>query len=247
MRRYPSSARLGYSFGPGPMTFAVKVLLWVNIGAYLLSWLIPAIVPYLGFRPASLVGQFFLWQPVTYMFLHGDFFHILINMLVLWMFGVQLERLWGTRFFVKYYFVTGVGAAATTFFLSLMPLAVTPGLYYSLTIGASGAIFGLLLAYALYYPDTPIYFLGLFPVPAKYMVMILGAVALLSSFGGPGGVAHTAHLGGLVVGYVYLKWRGRRPMTELKYRYFKWKMNRMRQRFDIHEGGKAKDWNRRVH
>ena len=115
--------------------------------------------------------------------------------------------------------------------------------------GASGAIYGLLLAYALYFPNRPLYFFPLpIPIAAKYFVMILGGMALLSSISEPhGGVAHVAHLGGLVCGYLYLKvWRAR-PLAEIKYRYFKWKMNRLRRKFDVHTGGRAKDRDRRVH
>ncbi len=104
----------------------------------------------LGFSPQAVFEQFAFWQPFTYMFLHstGGFVHILFNMLALWMFGTELERTWGTRFFTKYYFVTGVGAAATSLLLSLW----IDGIYYSVTVGASGAIYGLLLAYAMYFP-----------------------------------------------------------------------------------------------
>jgi membrane associated rhomboid family serine protease len=239
---------MGYSFGPGPMTFAVKIILWTNIAVFLLTFLAPALVTYLGFRPASLFQNFFVWQPVTYMFIHGGVLHILFNMLILWMFGVELERLWGTRFFTKYYFVTGVGAAATMLILSFTPFGFAEPLYYTTTIGASGAIYGLLLAYALYYPERPIYFLGLFPIQAKYFVVILGAIALFSAIAATGSaVAHGAHLGGLVVGYLYLKGQSIHPMNELKYRYFKWRMNRIRQRFDVHQGGRADHWNRRPH
>jgi membrane associated rhomboid family serine protease len=115
------------------------------------------------------------------------------------------------------------------------------------TVGASGAIYGLLLAYALQFPDRPIYLWALFPIPAKYFVMIMGAIAFMSSVGkDQGGVANSAHLGGLVVGYVYLRmWRGR-PLDALKYRYVKFRMNRLRRKFDVHTGGRS-DWDGRVH
>ena len=122
---------------------------------------------------------------------------------------------------------------------------------YGSTVGASGAIFGLLLAYGLYFPDRRIYLYFLFPIPAKYFVMIFGGVALLSSVSGGGGnLAHFTHLGGLVVGYVYLKSRRLArfsPIAELKYRYLKWKIGRMRRKFDVHEGGRSDDWDRKIH
>jgi len=250
MPRYPSPSRISYSFGPGPVSPTIKALIWTNVAAFVVAWFAPEVTGYLGLRPEDVVTRFHVWQPVTYLFLHSGFFHILLNMLTLWMFGVELERLWGTRFFLKYYFLTGVGAAVTTIVLAFLPLpgAINATLRYSLTVGASGAIYGLLLAYALYFPDRPLY---MFPIPipiaAKYFVMILGGIALLSSMSASqGGVANVAHLGGLVFGYLHLRvWRAR-PLAEVKYRYFKWKMNRVRRRFDVHTGGK-KDWDRKVH
>ncbi len=247
MPRYPASYRVSYSIGPGPLSPAVKALVWTNAGMFLLGLVVPSIVPYLGLIPAAVVRRFFLWQPVTYMFLHAGLFHLLFNMLALWMFGTELERKWGTRFFVRYYAVSGVGAAATTIVLSLLPLPFAGALYLSLTVGASGAVYGLLLAYALYFPDRPIYMYLLFPIPAKYFVLIVGAIALLASIGGAGGVAHTAHLGGLLFGYAYLARRRGDPLATLKYRYVKWRMNRRRRRFEVRPGGRHDDWNQRVH
>lgn len=249
MPRYPSSpARtLAYQFGPGPMTPAVKLLIWTNIACFVASWLKPVIILYLGLQPSAVFTRFQLWQPVTYMFLHAGLFHILFNMLALWMFGVELERLWGRAFFLKYYFITGLGAAATTLLLALVPGDLGAAMRNSVTVGASGAIYGLLLAYALYFPDRPIYMWALFPIPAKYFVLIMGAIAFLSSVGGDqGGVANTAHLGGLVFGYLYLKvWRTR-PLAEIRYRWVKWRMNRLRRKFDVYSGGRN-DWDRKIH
>jgi membrane associated rhomboid family serine protease len=122
------------------------------------------------------------------------------------------------------------------------------GLRHAIVIGASGAIYGLLLAYALYFPDRPILMYFLFPIPAKYFVMIMGALAFYSSVGNSGGVASATHLGGLLVGYLYLKGARVHPLSELKYRYVKWKIGRVRKKFDVYSGGRAKDdWNRRVH
>jgi membrane associated rhomboid family serine protease len=245
--RYPAPAGVGFSFGPGGITPAIKVLIAANVAAFVISWFAPEIILFFGLRIADVIGSLRIWQPITYMFLHGGFGHILFNMLALWMFGVELERMWGTRFFLKYYFVCGLGAAATTAILSFLPFAVFDHLYAALTVGASGAIYGILLAYGLYFPNRPIYIYFVFPVPAKYFVMIMGGIALLSSLGGSGGVAHTAHLGGLVVGYLYLKGGRLHLASELQYRFLKWRINRMRRRFDVYSGGRANDVDRRVH
>ena len=246
--RYPSSS-FASSFGPGPLTPAIKVLVAANVAAFLLALAVPAVTLRLGLRPADVVENFTFWQPVTYMFLHGGIFHILFNMLALWMFGVELERMWGSRFFVKFYFVAGVGAALTTMLCSFLPFAFSNQLYYSLTIGASGAVYGILLAYARYFPHRPILLYFIFPIPAKYFVMIIGAISLLSAMSGPGGgIAHATHLGGLVAGYLYLKTGSRtHVIAEIKYRYLKWRINRMRRRFDVYSGGRADDVDRRVH
>ncbi|MSO83213.1 MAG: rhomboid family intramembrane serine protease [Acidobacteria bacterium] len=246
--RYPSSS-FASSFGPGALTPAIKALVAANVAAFLISLAAPAITLRFGLRPADVVGRLQLWQLVTYMFLHGGVFHILFNMLALWMFGVELERMWGSRFFTKFYFIAGGGAALTTLLLSFTPLPFADQLYYSLTIGASGAVYGVLLAYAMYFPHRPIYLYFVFPVPAKYFVMIIGAISLLSSMNGPGGgVAHTTHLGGLIAAYLYLKGGTRtRLLADIKYGYLKWRINRTRRRFDVYSGGRAGDVDRRVH
>ena len=247
MRRDPRYASASYAFGPGPISPAVKYLIWANVVLYLLTLLFPVLTIVLGLVPQAVMQRGWLWQPVTYMFVHGSLTHILFNMLGLWMFGVELERLWGTRFFVRYYAITGLGAAATTLLWSLLPLEVSSQIYYAVTFGASGALYGLLVAFALYYPDRPILMFLLFPIPAKYFVLIIGAIAFMASAGsGGGGVAHTAHLGGLVVGYFYL--RGTRGiLSGVKSQYLRWKMQRLRKRFDVHPGGRRDNWRDRVH
>ena len=251
MPRYPSS-NVTYAIGPGGISPAVKLLLITNVVLFFMNMIVgDAMTLRLGLSPQAVFEQMALWQPVTYMFLHstGGIGHILFNMLALWMFGTELERTWGTRFFTKYYFITGIGAAATTMALGWFSDSV----YYSITVGASGAIYGLLVAYAIYFPHRTIYYI-IFPIPARVFVIIAGAIAFLSSMSGPGGgVAHAAHLGGLVVGYLYLKGLRLRPLDELKYRYQRWKMGRARSRFDVYSGGRSpdddwkNDWKKHIH
>jgi membrane associated rhomboid family serine protease len=248
MPRYSSPSASSFSFGPGPISTALKAIIGANVVMFVATSFVPSLTLYLGLLPVAVVEHFWLWQLVTYMFLHGGIFHILFNMLALWMFGAELERTWGTRYFLKFYFVTGIGSGLLTVIFSLLPFAMARYLYGADIIGASGAIFGLLLAYALYFPDRPIYMYLVFPIPARIFVLILGVIELWSSVSGvQGGVANATHLFGILVGYLMLKGVRISPSSELKYRYLKWKINRVRKKFDVYSGGRADDWNRRVH
>jgi membrane associated rhomboid family serine protease len=244
MRRYaPRPSSLSYAFGPGPISPAVKWIVLANIAMFVVSLFVD-LNEFLGLVPKRVIESGWVWQVVTYMFMHGNAVHILFNMLGVWMFGTELERLWGTRFFLRFYAVTGLGAAATVMLVGLLPFEATAPTYSAATIGASGALYGLLMAFALYFPDRPILMFLLFPVPAKYFVIIVGAMAFLA---GPGGeISNAAHLGGLVFAYLYLR-GGRGGFTAaVKYRYLKWKMNRLRRKFDVYSGGRS-DWDRHVH
>ncbi len=248
MRRYPSPYASSFSFGPGPISTALKAIIIANVVMFFATTFFRTLVPVLGLVPALVTGEFWIWQVATYMFLHGGLFHILFNMLALWMFGTELERLWGTRFFLKFYFISGIGAGILTVAFSLLPFGFAHQLHQSIVIGASGAIYALLLAYALYFPDRPIYMYFVFPIPARIFVLIMGVIAFYSSLSDAGGgIANATHLGGLLVGYVYLKSAGANPLAELKYRYWKWKINRVRKKFDVLSGGRADDWDHRVH
>ena len=243
---YPGS--VSYSFGPGPLTPAVRTLIAANVAVFLLAWAAPPVIEWLGLLPAFVFERFWVWQPVTYMFVHGELFHLLFNMLALWMFGVDLERRWGTRFFVRFYFVAGIGAAATTLLVSLLPFGFAAPLYGSVTVGASGAIYGLLVAFAMMYPHRPIYLYMLFPVPARIFVLIIGAISFLSSVSeARGGVAHAAHLGGLVVGYLYLAGLRGHVLSTVRSQWLRWRLARMRKRFDVYEGGRKGGGGPRVH
>jgi membrane associated rhomboid family serine protease len=247
MRRVPprSYSYSSYSFGPGPLSSALKALIAINVALFLAGFVVSDLVRVFGLRPSDVVhGR--VWQLLTYMYLHGNLGHILFNMLALWMFGTELERLWGTRAFLRYYHVVGIGAAVSTIVISsLFPFAAQT--FDTTTIGASGAIYGLLLAYGLLFPNRPILMYFVFPIPAKYFVMILGAIALLMSLNDSGGaVAHLTHLGGLIAGYFMLRGFRFSPANEVRYRYLRWKMDRARKRFGVYSGGR-KDWDRHVH
>jgi membrane associated rhomboid family serine protease len=246
MRRNSSPYVSSISFRPGPISTAIKALIATNVVMFVATSLMPSLNMLLGLVPRYVTGRLYVWQLVTYMFLHGGIFHILFNMLALWMFGAELEHIWGTRYFLKFYFVAGVGAGLLTVLFSFLPFGFAQQVHYSIVIGASGAIYALLLAYALYFPERPILMI-VFWVPAKICVMILAGIALLASLSEMGGVANATHLGGLAVGYAYLKSARVHPVSELKYRYLKWKINRVRKKFDVYSGGRADDWDRRVH
>lgn len=247
MSRYVRPSPINYSFGPGSMTPAVKAIIWANIALFVVGMFVSEITLYFGLIPEAVLERGWLWQPATYMFLHAGPGHILFNMLGVWMFGVELERMWGTKFFARFYAITGIGAGITAIVASLLPVDALQATYSARTIGASGALYGLLMAFALHFPDRPILMFMLFPIPAKYFVMILGALAFLMAPGSQ--VSNAAHLGGLLFGYLYLNTRsggGGGFTAELKYRYLKWKMNRLRRKFDVYSGGKS-NWDKHVH
>lgn len=201
-RQYGYYGRPSFRFGPG-MTDWVKILIIVNAAVFLVQMIAGAsFTRMFGLVPADAIGGLRLWQFVTYMFLHGDFFHIVFNMFMLWMFGSDLERSWGPETFIRFYFFTGVGAGALSWITA--PNSMTP------IIGASGALFGILLAYAMAYPDRRVFVSFLFPVKVKYLVIFLCVLNLIAAFQyTASGIAHFAHLGGLLFGYIYLRWFGR--------------------------------------
>ncbi|HHL73702.1 MAG TPA: rhomboid family intramembrane serine protease [Bacteroidetes bacterium] len=202
-------------FGPSSsMTPVVKYLIITNVGIFLLQHIIGlSMIRIFGLTPARLLYDFAIWQPFTYMFLHGQgsILHILINMFVLWMFGTEIEREWGSKAFLKYYLVCGVGAGFIQVFVNAVLFS---GNMEIPVVGASGAIYGLILAYALMFPNRELTLLLFFVLPvsikAKYFAMLFAAISLFSGLMQPGSnVAHFAHLGGMLVGLVYLKldWR----------------------------------------
>ena len=235
------------SFGP-PMTRMVKYLIVVTSAVFLLTYL-PAQIfgwafafEYFGLRPYDVthavrlfdgVRMPFFWQPVTYLFLHAGWFHVIFNLFALWMFGSDLERLWGSRQFLFYFFLTGIGAGV--FDVLLQPSATLP------TIGNSGAVYGVLLAYGLLFPDRPIFLWLVIPIKAKWFVLIMGLIEFVSSLSGPGtGVSHIAHLGGMLFGFLYL--RGSRFPYQWQLRYHEWRRARLRRKFEVymrdHDKGK---------
>ncbi|WP_445664897.1 rhomboid family intramembrane serine protease [Fodinibius sp. AD559] len=182
---------------------AVKHLLIVNLLAFV-ALSTPVVSEYL-FTYGALwpigSGRFGVWQLVSYMFLHAGFGHIFFNLFALWMFGQAIENFWGTNRFVIYYFLTGIGAA-------LLHMLIGGG--GAPTLGASGAVYGILLAFGMMFPNRPIMLLfPPIPIKAKYFVAIFGAIELISGLTrSNSGVAHFAHLGGMLVGFILIKYWG---------------------------------------
>lgn len=181
--------------------------------------------------PKAVVYQFALWQLATYMFFHGGLGHIFFNMLTLYWFGPDLERTWGTKRFLKYYFVCGIGAG-----LCVVLAECVSGFTNMRTLGCSGAIYGLLLAYGLLFPDRIILFFFIIPMKVRHFVWIMGLLAFYFSItGGNPGVSNVAHLGGLGVGYAYLRIKfARLDGGLLVKRYQQWKLQRAKKKFQVY-------------
>lgn len=199
-----------YQYNPGfhsqyirPRMFggAVKTIIIANVSVFLLMLLFrleELFAYYFGLVPQFVWSRGFVWQLVTYMFIHGSFGHLFINMFILWMFGSEIEATWGHREFYKFYCISGIGSGLITLLFSIN--STIP------VVGASGAIYALLVAFAVMYPNRLIFLYFLIPVKAKYLVLIMGIFTFFSSFSqGAGGISHLTHLGGLVIGYIYLK------------------------------------------
>ncbi|HOX22654.1 MAG TPA: rhomboid family intramembrane serine protease [Elusimicrobiales bacterium] len=177
---------------------ATRTLILFCLGCYGIGLFLPSGVTVLfGLVPALVSHGLALWQPFTYMFLHGSFFHLLFNVFALWMFGGILEELWGAKKFTLFYFACGLGAAALH--ILLKPHSAVP------VIGASGAIYGLLAAFAVEFPAAVVYLYFFFPVKARTMAIVLCVVEFLASFNPSSHIANLAHLGGLFTGLLILK------------------------------------------
>ena len=216
----------------------VKKLIIVTSAAFVLTYIplqifqsqfFQDIFGLFGLQPRLVVHRFFVWQLVTYLFLHGGWFHIIFNMFALWMFGADLESKWGSKKFLFFYFLTGVGAGV----LDVTVNTIFPPAVPSITIGCSGAIYGLLMAYGMLFPDRLIYLYMIIPIKAKWFVAIMGLIELVSSFSTPGsGISHFAHLGGMLFGYLYL--RGWSLPYRWQLQYHDWRRAQLRKKFEVY-------------
>jgi membrane associated rhomboid family serine protease len=231
-----------------PFTKAVVWLLGINTAIFLAlsafgtrditQW----VFQYLGLVPEMTIFHFAIWQIVTYSFIHLAFWHWFGNMLGLWMFGASFEASWGIRRFLELFFSGVIGAALTTIIFSFAHILATPE---TVTIGASGGVFAILIAFGMVFGENEIMLIPFpFMIKAKYFVLILIVVTVALAIGDRGGVAYLAHLGGLLFGYLYVKFSPGRGKSKrfslsewfygLNNSYYRWKRRRAARKFEVY-------------
>ena len=238
---------MGLSFPP--FTRAVTWLIGINTAFYLLRLALGLIqfpvqrfaLMYLALTPVQVVQHGWLWQLATYSFIHFEFWHWFGNMLGLWMFGASIENAWGSRRFVELYSIGVLGAAVTTVVFSYARILGRPE---TPTIGASGGVFAVLIAFGILFSESEIMMIPFpFLIKAKYFIGILIVITLAFALTGGGNVAYVAHLGGLLFGYLYVR-RGPKPalvnvgLSEryygLRNSYYRWKRRRAARKFEVY-------------
>jgi membrane associated rhomboid family serine protease len=203
----------------------VNKLVVANVVVYILQIIFaPTFSGIFAITPKLMVHNLYFWQPLTYMFLHGSFMHIFFNMLMLWIWGSALESVWGGQRFLKYYLACGLGGA----------LFITIFSFNTTTIGASGAIFGLYLAYAMLFPNNYVFLYFVFPIKAKYLVTFLALFQLAAGISGPSGISYCAHLGGIFAGLLFF----RREIMNARW------LSRMRNRWGNYTQTRREEWER---
>ena len=228
----------------GFITPGVKTLVLICTGVFLVQTLVQLLVSpefeyhrikqVFGLVVSAVIPGMRIWQPFTYIFLHGGLMHLLINMLMLWMFGRELELVWGRRRFYNYFLLCGVGAGLINVLVKTIPVFFGRPPSDIPTVGASGAIFGILIANAILFPDRRIW---LFPlpvtIPMRPYVAVMGAIEFFLTLGSGGdNVAHICHLGGMLVGWLYLR-RGS-FLHRFRNSFADWRYQRNRKRFEVY-------------
>ena len=245
MRRSSGYNTVSLAFPPFPPS--IKWLVGINVAIYLVSLLGQLSIAnfiatrdyWLGLVPVFVVHGW-IWQLITYSFLHTGLWHVLFNMLMLWMFGAEFEMGWGSRRFLEFYLFCAVGAALVTVAFAYIGFLLSPA---TITIGASGGVFGILLAFGMVYGDREVF---MFPLPfrmrAKYMVGILLFIEIALVLQGPSGVANIAHLGGALFGFLYVRFMPRygvvggasEQLFGLRNAYYRWKRRRAAKKFEVY-------------
>ncbi|MBV9082590.1 MAG: rhomboid family intramembrane serine protease [Acidobacteriaceae bacterium] len=241
MNRYIPSSRF---------PVGLKWLLIANVTIFVIASVLShselgAYFGYLALVPRNVVHSYALWELVTYTFIHRGIGDILWNMLALWMFGAELERLWGTRRFLRFYFLCGILAG-----IAVLICAKYGGMNVP-TLGSGGAVCGILVAYGLMFPDQTILFSFLIPMKSKYFVMIIGGIIFLQAYlaGAPGIAMGAQLLGGLLAGFLLL--RGRKLHTQVQQPilagYKEWKLRRAKRKFEVYLRKQDSNRDRWVH
>ena len=220
--------RKGFSRPTFTIPSGVKLLVIINIVVFVLTALSgqrSILFSSFGLGPSHVWSNFKVWQLFTYLFVHGGFLHIFFNMFVLWMFGIDLEMQWGKNEFLLFYFTCGIGAGLMTVLFSVY--SIVP------IVGASGAIYGLLVAYGFTYPNRMVYLYGLFPLKVKYMVLGLGVIAFFASLSAnQSNVSHITHLSGMIIGVLYIyfifNWKN------IKMEYYRLRLKNLKQNTSAH-------------
>jgi membrane associated rhomboid family serine protease len=222
----------GIGFGPPVTPTVIKQLLIANLVVFV-AQVMGLPMSLFAATPIQFWTDGYLWQPLTYMFLHGGLGHIAANMFSLWMFGSQLALLWGPQRFLRFYLGCGVGAGLLIVTVPWVPALLGATSASSLaipTLGASGAVFGVLLAYSLTWPDRTIMFI--FPPVAFRAIWLIPILLFMEYYFGPKNVSHLGHLGGIVVGWLLLRRQGEArnllSLEQVRYRWRRWRMRRRR-------------------
>ena len=233
------SSWAGNSYSSFRLSGMVKILIIINIVVFVIINLFRNIAWHalFGLVPGFVFARMMIWQLATYLFVHFGLWHLVLNMLMLWMFGSVIESRWGSKSFLCYYFFTGIGAGLCSVMFAFNSM--------SPVVGASGAIFGLLTAYAIMFPDSIILLFFIFPMKMKYAAMVLAGINLLGALSNPGGgIAYIAHLGGGVFGYIYLK------NERLRYIFSKYSISNLkdayRKKQDLVQRKKIEDMDKQV-
>jgi membrane associated rhomboid family serine protease len=241
----PSSTAPRYRFNwRGLLPPAIRDIILICCGVFLVQTAIGLFggpeavadfIEWFGLVPLAVTHALRIWQPFTYLFLHGGIWHLLINLLVLWMFGADLERAWGTKRFWTYFFITGAGAGLINVIVKTIIDPHGVGSSRIPTIGASGAIYGVLLAAAIVFPHRQVWLIP-FPVtiPMRVYVLVMGSIEFFSTLGSTGdNVSHVCHLGGMLVGYLYLR-RGS-YLFRMRNGWSDWRRERLKKKFEVYE------------
>jgi membrane associated rhomboid family serine protease len=252
---YGRGQQPGMRIGPPITPPVIKQIMIANAVVFLIQQFAPVTTLYGSIIPAGFWQFGYLWQPFSYMWLHAGFGHIAMNMFMLWMFGSQLALAWGPKRFLRFYLICGVGAGLIIATYPYLMMAVHPGGLTSRTLGASGAVYGVLLGYSLTWPDRTI--MLIFPPVAFRAIWLIPGLFLMSMMFERGqNISHIGHLGGVIVGWIYLRRMGHaNAIFTLSHLKSRWKRYRMRKKlrevryeeFEAQRRDREKNNDRRYH